>query len=70
MNIDIIFENNKRWVFKKLQIDTDYFKNLYLEKGHEILYIGFSDSLVTTEKLMGVNHVEVFVHRNIAKTKG
>lgn len=62
----IIFENNKKWVEEKLNIDANFFKNLAKEQTPEYLYIGCSDSRVTTEELMGMKPGEVFVHRNIA----
>lgn len=66
MDIDQIFENNREWVSEKLNLDEDYFKNLSKGQDPDILYIGCSDSRVTTEELMGVNPGDVFVHRNIA----
>ena len=62
----IIFENNKKWVEEKLNIDVNFFKNLAKKQTPEYLYIGCSDSRVTTEELMGMKPGEVFVHRNIA----
>jgi len=64
--IEEIFENNKKWVEKKLNLDKNYFKDLNKGQTPEILYIGCSDSRVTAEDLMGVEPGEVFVHRNIA----
>jgi carbonic anhydrase len=66
MNIQNIFENNKKWVAEKLGHDPEYFKELSKGQNPEILYIGCSDSRVTAEELMGVGPGEVFVHRNIA----
>ena len=66
MNIDKVFENNKEWISKQLELDENYFKNLSLGQAPEFLYIGCSDSRVAAETLMGVNPGEVFVHRNIA----
>lgn len=66
MDIEQIFKNNQDWVKKKLNIDTDYFKNLAKGQNPEILYIGCSDSRVTAEELMGVDPGDAFVHRNIA----
>ena len=66
MNIQQIFKNNKEWIAGKLKIDADYFKNLSLGQSPEVLYIGCSDSRVSTEELMGAKPGEVFVHRNIA----
>ncbi|MBS1550280.1 MAG: carbonic anhydrase [Bacteroidetes bacterium] len=61
-----IFENNKKWVENKLNEDQDFFKKLASGQSPEYLYIGCSDSRVTSEELMGLKPGEVFVHRNIA----
>ena len=65
MEIRYIFDNNQRWVNEKLKTDKDYFKKLSLGQKPHILYIGCSDSRVSTEELMGAQPGEVFVHRNI-----
>lgn len=61
-----IFENNREWIDQKLSQDEDFFKKMAQGQSPEFLYIGCSDSRVTTEELMGLNPGEVFVHRNIA----
>lgn len=61
-----IFENNKKWVAQKLELDPNYFENLSKGQHPEYLYIGCSDSRVTAEDLMGVGPGEVFIHRNVA----
>lgn len=61
-----IFENNREWIEQKLSQDEDFFKKMAQGQSPEFLYIGCSDSRVTTEELMGLNPGEVFVHRNIA----
>ena len=61
-----IFENNRRWVSKKLKKDNRYFNKLAEGQQPRILYIGCSDSRVSAEELMGLAPGEVFVHRNIA----
>ena len=66
LSYKVIFENNKKWVERKLGEDADFFKNLAKEQNPEYLYLGCSDSRVTTEELMGLKPGEVFVHRNIA----
>ena len=66
MDIKQIFKNNREWVQDKLNMDSDYFKNLSKGQSPDILYIGCSDSRVTAEELMGVSPGEAFVHRNIA----
>ncbi|PKR79801.1 carbonic anhydrase [Brumimicrobium salinarum] len=66
MDISEIFENNRAWVTKKLNLDPNYFENLSQGQKPDVLYIGCSDSRVTAEELMGVAPGDAFVHRNIA----
>ncbi len=66
MQIQKIFENNKKWVENKLSEDEYYFKNLAKGQYPEVLFIGCSDSRVTAESLMGAVPGEIFVYRNIA----
>lgn len=66
MDIKKVFENNKEWISRQLEANSNYFENLSKGQSPEILYIGCSDSRVTAEELMGVQPGEVFVHRNIA----
>lgn len=66
MEIQKVFDSNKRWISEKLEISPDYFSDLSKGQSPEILYIGCSDSRVSAEDLMGVSPGEVFVHRNIA----
>jgi len=66
MNLDKVFANNEKWIAGKLEKDPGYFERLSQGQNPDILYIGCSDSRVTSEELMGVAPGEVFVHRNIA----
>jgi carbonic anhydrase len=66
MNLKDVFENNKKWVSSKLEVDQNYFENLSKGQKPELLYIGCSDSRVTAEDLMGAQPGEAFVHRNVA----
>ena len=66
MKLDQIFANNKVWIAEKLEGNPEYFNNLSMGQSPEILYIGCSDSRVSSEELMGAKPGEVFVHRNIA----
>ncbi|MGZ0015521.1 carbonic anhydrase [Yeosuana sp. AK3] len=66
MNLDNVFENNKQWIKEKLSNNPEYFENLGKGQNPELLFIGCSDSRVTSEELMGLGPGEVFVHRNIA----
>lgn len=64
--LNVILENNKKWVADKLAIDPEYFEDLSKGQNPDVLYIGCSDSRVTAEELMGAQPGEIFVHRNIA----
>ena len=66
MKLAKVFENNEIWIKEKLAIDADFFKKLAQGQNPELLFIGCSDSRVTSEELMGMGPGEVFVHRNIA----
>lgn len=66
MNLDIVFENNEKWIKDKLAVESNYFEDLGKGQSPEILYIGCSDSRVTAEEMMGLGPGEMFVHRNIA----
>ena len=66
MNLKKVFKHNQEWVAKRLSQDVAYFDKLSAGQSPEILYIGCSDSRVTTEELFGAEPGEVFVHRNIA----
>tara|TARA_R110001583_G_scaffold93777_1_gene236980 strand:- start:1655 stop:2287 length:633 start_codon:yes stop_codon:yes gene_type:complete len=66
LDISKIFTNNKAWIAERLNENEDYFTELGKGQNPEILYIGCSDSRVSSEDLMGVQPGEVFVHRNIA----
>ncbi|MBK8151770.1 MAG: carbonic anhydrase [Saprospiraceae bacterium] len=66
MDFKKIFQNNEKWIQDKLNLDSDYFAKLSQGQSPQILYIGCSDSRVTTEELMGAQPGEIFIHRNIA----
>ncbi|MEO5787890.1 MAG: carbonic anhydrase [Gelidibacter sp.] len=66
MDLNKVFKNNEKWIKEKLAIDPDFFKHLAEGQNPELLFIGCSDSRVTSEELMGMGPGEVFVHRNIA----
>ncbi|GAA4305056.1 carbonic anhydrase [Aestuariibaculum suncheonense] len=66
MNLDRVFENNRKWIESKLEVDPDYFESLGEGQNPDLLFIGCSDSRVTAEELMGLGPGEAFVHRNIA----
>ena len=61
-----IFEDNKKWAALKKAGNESFFDHLGQGQDPDFLYIGCSDSKVSTEEMMGVEPGEVFVHRNIA----
>ena len=66
MDLNHVFNNNKKWIQEKLSDNANYFEDLGEGQNPELLFIGCSDSRVTAEELMGLGPGEVFVHRNIA----
>ena len=66
MDINEIFQNNKKWVAGNLAPDPQYFDKLMKGQEPEFLYIGCNDRRETAEELMGLRPGEVFIHRNIA----
>ncbi len=64
MDLESIFEIDKKRVADKLTLNPDYFDALSEGQKPEFLYAECSDSRVTAEDLMGINPGEVFVHRN------
>ncbi|PNQ74905.1 carbonic anhydrase [Hanstruepera neustonica] len=66
MDLNKVFDNNKKWIQEKLDVNSTYFDDLGKGQSPDLLYIGCSDSRVTAEELMGAEPGEVFVHRNIA----
>ncbi|MDR3272604.1 MAG: carbonic anhydrase [Flavobacteriaceae bacterium] len=66
MDFNKIFQHNEAWIARRLSVDKEYFNHLSEGQNPQVLYIGCSDSRVTTEELLGAEPGEVFVHRNIA----
>lgn len=66
MKLDTVFKNNENWIQEKLSTNPNFFEELAQGQNPELLFIGCSDSRVTSEELMGMGPGEVFVHRNIA----
>lgn len=66
MKISDIFKCNDKWVAKQLKADPNYFKKLAKGQKPQYLFIGCSDSRISTEVLMVSKPGDVFIHRNIA----
>jgi len=65
-NIKEIFDHNERWIEKQLAADPEYFVKLSKRQKPRYLFIGCSDSRVSTEAVMFAKPGDVFIHRNIA----
>jgi len=64
--IDILLENNKKWVSERIKENHLYFKRLAYEEKPTFLWIGCSDSRVPPEKIVKLPPGKLYVHRNIA----
>lgn len=65
-NVKEIFEHNEHWIEQQLKTDPQYFVKLSKRQQPKYLFIGCSDSRVSTEALMFSKPGDVFIHRNIA----
>lgn len=65
-SIKEIFEHNKQWIQEQLDDDPDYFKKLSGRQIPQYLFIGCSDSRISSEAIMYAEPGDVFIHRNIA----
>jgi carbonic anhydrase len=61
-----LLENNKAWSTLKKNNDPLFFENLQKGQHPEYLWIGCSDSRVSSDQITGTKPGEIFVHRNIA----
>lgn len=65
-SIKEIFEHNKQWIQEQLNDDPDYFVKLSGRQIPQYLFIGCSDSRISSEAIMYAEPGDVFIHRNIA----
>jgi carbonic anhydrase len=61
-----LFDNNKKWAEKIKDSDPDFFAKLSRQQKPEYLWIGCSDSRVSSNQIVDLMPGEIFVHRNIA----
>ncbi len=61
-----IFAHNERWRQERLAEDPAFFARLSQAQTPKYLFIGCSDSRISTEALMCAEPGDVFVHRNVA----
>jgi len=65
-DLDRLLENNQNWARGVKTVDPRYFDDLAAQQSPEFLWIGCADSRVSANTITGLDHGEVFVHRNIA----
>jgi carbonic anhydrase len=65
-NLDLLFENNRKWAAQISQNDPSFFARLVRQQSPEFLWIGCSDSRVPANEIIGLLPGELFVHRNVA----
>lgn len=65
-SIDELLNNNKIWSEQIYQENPTFFADLADQQNPEYLWIGCSDSRVSTNDVVGLRPGEVLVHRNIA----
>lgn len=61
-----IFKYNEQWISARLTKDPDYFVKLSGRQTPQYLFIGCSDSRISSEAIMFAEPGDVFIHRNIA----
>lgn len=64
--IEELIRNNKEWAEQTKKKEPDFFDKLANQQHPEILWIGCSDSRVSSNLITGKKPGEIFVHRNVA----
>ena len=64
--LEKLFTNNRKWAEKIKKTDPDFFARLSRQQKPEYLWIGCSDSRVSSNQIVDLMPGEIFVHRNIA----
>ena len=61
-----LFVNNREWADRMSKERPGFFQKLAQQQSPKYLWIGFSDSRVPANEIIGLDPGEVFVHRNVA----
>ena len=64
--IEVLLENNRRWVTEVTREDPDFFTRTASQQAPKYLWIGCSDSRVIPNQITGLPPGQLLVHRNIA----
>lgn len=65
-DIEILFDNNQKWIASKISKDPRYFLDMTKGQDARYLWIGCADSRVPANEIIGLEAGELFVHRNVA----
>jgi carbonic anhydrase len=65
MNLDHLFENNRKWAAAMEEGNRGFFEKLAKQQAPHYLWIGCSDSRVPANEIIGLMPGDVFVHRNV-----
>ena len=60
-----LFENNRQWAASLRASQPDFFSKLAASQTPEYLWIGWSDSRVPANEIVGLLPGDLFVHRNV-----
>lgn len=66
IDLDELFENNRRWAARTEQREPGFFTRLLKQQEPRYLWIGCADSRVPANDLVDLLPGELFVHRNVA----
>jgi len=66
MDIEDLYDNNRRWAAEMTARDPDFFARLHGQQSPEFLWIGCADSRVPANQIVDLQPGELFVHRNVA----
>ena len=61
--IEVLFENNRRWVAEVTREDPDFFTRTASQQVPKYLWIGCSDSRVMPNQITGLPSGQLVVHR-------
>jgi len=64
--LEDLLQRNRTWAQRRQDEDPQYFQRLSEQQRPSFLWIGWSDSRLPPNEIVGMEPGEVFVHRNVA----
>lgn len=61
-----LLDRNREWARRRVEAQPDFFLRLSRQQAPRYLWLGWSDSRVPANEILGLDPGEVFVHRNVA----